>query len=245
MSWNNRSAARIPYSDCWLFAVAYSALAQVSSNTPSYVTPVSYTQPAYNYQYTSSAYTPTYYQQPYQPTYYQNGYYPQQHYPCINSVYSCNGSSNYGTLYVNRTSDTTFAVSTRGISNVKVGSYFLTAPSDRDVTLSQVNIQLGNGGAQLSNLSLRVNGTQFGSAYSNTLSNYGNYIFYGSMLLPRGNSITVDVYADVPSYATQGTYPSITTLSDCSVNQTGYTYGQTSGQLRCNNTPGQQFTIGY
>jgi hypothetical protein len=98
---------------------------------------------------------------------------------------------------------------------------------------------MGAAGAQFQNLMVKVNGTQFGSTQS-TLSNSTSYTFSGtSFSVPNGQSVTLDVYADVLSSATAGTKTAITTLSGCSAN------GASSfSSISCTSTGGQDVLIG-
>ena len=135
-----------------------------------------------------------------------------------------------------------------GTSNLKIGSYSLSASSAEGVNIntvsitsvpasgSQTAIWLGTGApTAFQNLRLYVNGTQFGTT-QNTVTPGGVSVFSGSpFTVPAGSTVNVDVYADTLSSAT-GTYQYATGLS-------GYTgTGATSYTAVNSNTliPGQQ-----
>jgi hypothetical protein len=112
-----------------------------------------------------------------------------------------------------------------GTSNVKIGSYALSASSAEGVNLNTVSIQLtptttgqwigGVNYPAFQNLKLFVNGVQFGTTQG-TLNPGSTYVFSGSQLnVLAGQTVNVDVYADTLSNAT-GTYQYATAL-------TGYT----------------------
>jgi hypothetical protein len=106
-----------------------------------------------------------------------------------------------------------------GTSNLRIGSYSLSASSAEGVNVNTVNITtlpgqttwIG-GATAFQNLRLFINGTQFGTT-QNTVSPEGNYVFSGSPFnVPAGQTVNVDVFADTLSSAT-GTYTSATALS--------------------------------
>jgi len=109
-----------------------------------------------------------------------------------------------------------------GTTNLRIGSYSLSASSAEGVNVNTVSILLTptypswiSGLTAFQNLKLIVNGVQFGQT-NNTLSPQGTYVFSGSPInVPAGQTVNVDVYADTLSSAT-GTYNNATEL-------TGYT----------------------
>jgi Putative peptidoglycan binding domain len=127
---------------------------------------------------------------------------------------------------------------TANSSGRRIGSYTLTASSAEGVNVSTVTILTGAAGSQFQNLMVKVNGTQFGSTQS-TLSNSTSYTFSGTQFsVPKGQSVTLDVYADILSSASVGTKSVITTLSGCSAN------GATSfSSISCTSTAGQDVVI--
>lgn len=109
-----------------------------------------------------------------------------------------------------------------GQSDLKIGSYSLSASSAEGVNINTVSVQLtpgtttwNNSQTAFQNLKLLVNGVQFGTTQG-VLSPGSTYVFSGSAFnVPAGQTVNVDVYADTLSNAT-GTYNPATKL-------TGYT----------------------
>lgn len=122
--------------------------------------------------------------------------------------------------------------------NKRIGSYTFTASSAEGVKVSTVTVTTGAAGSSFQNLKVMVGGTQFGSTQA-TLSNSTAYTFSGTQFtVPKGQSITLDVYADVLSSATAGTKSIITVLSGCSAN------GETSlTSITCSSTNGQDVVV--
>lgn len=120
----------------------------------------------------------------------------------------------------------------------RIGSYTLTASSAEGVKVSTVTILMGAGGASFQNLKVMVGGTQFGSTQS-VLGASTSYTFSGtSFTVAKGQSVTLDVYADVLSSATAGTKATITTLSGCSANGEG-----SLASISCSSTAGQDVVV--
>jgi hypothetical protein len=192
--------------------------------------------------YASQPYTsyPQYY-----PTYASNNNYYPSGQPCgYSTVYipcATTGTATPNAVQVYRSPNQSyFGLYARNSLQVRIGSYQLIAPSDRDVSLTNLTVQLGSGGNQFANLFIRVNGQQYGITHS-ALANYTLYGFSGSTYISRGNFATIDVFADVLSSATTGSYDSLTSLFDCNANATNwYSYsGTQSTNLRCTNVTGQ------
>jgi hypothetical protein len=143
-----------------------------------------------------------------------------------------------------------------GTSNLKIGSYSLSASSAEGVNINTVSItavpaEVGNPTAgtwytnatAFQNLRLFINGTQFGTT-QNTVTPNGVSVFSGSpFTVPAGSTVNVDVYADTLSSAT-GTYAYATGLSGytgtgaksyTAVNSNALIPGQ---QVNFNGTPG-------
>ncbi|MBU6500376.1 MAG: peptidoglycan-binding protein [Patescibacteria group bacterium] len=120
-------------------------------------------------------------------------------------------------------------------SNVKIGSYALTASSADGVTVSNLTVKAG-ATAFLSNLHVMINGSQFGSTQG-LVSSGGSYSFSGTpFTVAKGGTTYVDVYADILSGAASVSPAS--TLSSCSgTGQTSY------NALTCSSTAGQGITI--
>src|SRR3989344_275709 len=127
---------------------------------------------------------------------------------------------------------------TANSSGRRICSYTLTASSAEGVKVSTVTITTGAAGALFSNMLVKVAGTQFGSMQP-TLANSTAYTFSGTQFsVPKGQSVALDVYADVLSSATTGSKTTITTLSGCSAN------GDTSyASISCTSTTGQDVVI--
>jgi hypothetical protein len=116
-----------------------------------------------------------------------------------------------------------------GVSNLRVGSYAFTASSAEGVNVNNVSIKLGGisgNSSSFQNLKVMVNGTQFGTTQG-TLTQAGIYTFSGSpFVVPAGQTVNVDVYADTLSSATStdGDLSPVTYLSGFSgTGQISYT----------------------
>jgi peptidoglycan hydrolase-like protein with peptidoglycan-binding domain len=127
-----------------------------------------------------------------------------------------------------------------GATNRRIGSYSLAASSAEGVTVSNVTVLLGANGASFQNLKVMLNGgtTQFGQT-TGVLANNGSYSFSGTpFAIPAGQSITVDIYANILSGTTAGSKATITTLSGCSASGAlSYT------AISCTSTAGQDVVI--
>jgi hypothetical protein len=122
-------------------------------------------------------------------------------------------------------------------TNRKIGSYILSASSAEGVNLSNITVTVGAAGADYSNLRLTLGGASFGTTWSVLQANTA-YTFSGNASIATGQSVVVDVWADVLSSAA-GTDSTITTLSSCSAN------GATSlSTVSCSSTAGQSVVIG-
>lgn len=157
------------------------------------------------------------------------------------STGSANGSSlsfSSSALTVAKNTGVSTQTLTPNSVNRRIGSYTFTASSAEGVNVSTITITAGAAGAQFQNLKVMVNGVQFGSTQS-TISNSTAYTFSGAQFsVPKGQSVTVDVYGDVLSSATAGTKTAITTLSGCSAN------GASSfSSITCTSTAGQDVLI--
>ena len=139
-----------------------------------------------------------------------------------------------------------------GTSNLRIGSYSLSASSAEGVNINTVSITTLPGMANwgyvgaptaFQNLRVFVNGAQFGTT-QNTVSPNGVAVFSGSpFTVPAGSTVNVDVFADTLSSAT-GTYTNATELSGytgtgaksyTAVNMTGVVLGQS---VNFNGKPG-------
>ncbi|HUY69822.1 MAG TPA: peptidoglycan-binding domain-containing protein, partial [Candidatus Tyrphobacter sp.] len=125
-------------------------------------------------------------------------------------------NNNVGTL--------TYAV---GASNVEVGSFILTASSAQGVNVSSLTLTTtASSTLELQNLKVMVGSTQFGSSQGTVKTSAAtDYAFSGStpINVAAGQSVTVNVKADILSGSTAGTYAGVVTLKSWSAT------GQTSG----------------
>jgi len=123
-------------------------------------------------------------------------------------------------------------------SHVKIGSYNFQASSASAVQVNTLTITMGNSSqSTFQNLQVWVNGTQFGQTQG-VVGSTGVYSFSGnSFTVPAGQSVNVDVYADILSSGVSTNVA--TTLSSCSANG-GTTF---STPVTCTSTGGQNVTI--
>ena len=103
-----------------------------------------------------------------------------------------------------------------GTTQVRIGSYRVSAPASEGVNLASVTIRTGASSSIFSNLRLLVGGAQFGVTYP-TLINNTAYTFSGgtSLSIPAGSSKIVDMYADVLSGVSPATFLAPTTFLGC------------------------------
>lgn len=125
-----------------------------------------------------------------------------------------------------------------GSTDVRIGSYSLTASSADGVNLNSITILTSAASTNFQNLKLKVAGQQFGITQP-TLSASASYTFSGSLNIPAGQTKIVDVFADILSSTSAGTYTTVTTLSGCS--GSGAT---TFNSVTCASTSGQNIVIG-
>ena len=120
----------------------------------------------------------------------------------------------------------------RGAANVRVGSYTLTAASAEAINVSNMTITFNASSTQWQNAMVKVGSTQFGTTKS-TLSGSDVVTFSGSsaIVVPKGGSVTLDIYADLLSSANLGQNGTLTTLTSC----TG-TGGTTNASVNCSPT---------
>jgi hypothetical protein len=85
---------------------------------------------------------------------------------------------------------------------------------------------------------LRVGTTQFGATQL-FVQPSSTYTFSGSLNVPPGGSVTLDVYADILSSAQSRLYPGITAITGCSGSG-----ALTFSPVSCNYTQGQDINIG-
>lgn len=131
-----------------------------------------------------------------------------------------------------------------GTTNLRIGSYALSASSVEGVNVNTVSIQPAPGQsvtpALFQNLKLFVNGTQFGVAQA-VVNNSTTYSFSGiAFNIPAGSTVNVDVYADTLSTAS-GTYAPATSLVSYS-GTGGTSFASITGPVNAIN--GQQISFG-
>ena len=110
----------------------------------------------------------------------------------------------------------------KGASGVKIGSYVLTASSAEAVNVSNLTITMSASSTNFQNAMVKVGSTQFGTTKS-TLSGSDAITFSGSspIVVPKGGSVMVDVYADILSSTSANTYTAVTSLTSCTGTGTG------------------------
>ena len=126
----------------------------------------------------------------------------------------------------------------KGATNRKIGSYSLSASSAEGVTVSNLTVTTSASSTNFQNLKVMVNGSQFGNTQG-VLSASGAYSFSGTpFTIAAGQTVYVDVYADVLSSTTANTYTAVTTLSGCSAS------GAVSfSAISCTSTAGHDVTV--
>ncbi|MEK7115028.1 MAG: peptidoglycan-binding protein [Patescibacteria group bacterium] len=104
----------------------------------------------------------------------------------------------------------------KGASGVRIGSFVLTASSAEAVNVSNLTVTMSASSTNFQNAMVKVGSTQFGTTKA-TLSGSDAITFSGSapIVVPKGGSQVVDVYADVLSGTTANTYTGVTTLTSC------------------------------
>ena len=128
----------------------------------------------------------------------------------------------------------------KGSSNVKIGSYTLTASTAEGINISNLTITTNASSTNFQNLKVMVGSAQIGSTQS-TLTASQAITFSGTINVSAGSSKTVDVYADVLSSVTAvSSLGSVTTLTSC----TG-TGASTNSSISCSPTSiaGQTLTV--
>jgi hypothetical protein len=114
-----------------------------------------------------------------------------------------------------------------GTTNLRIGSFALSASSAGGVNVNTVTMQLTPNATsgvpnEFQNLKLLVNGVQFGTTVGVT-SSTGTYVFSGSPFnVPAGTTVNVDVYADTLSNATGTVNPATELTGLTGVGQTSY-----------------------
>ncbi|MEK7188066.1 MAG: hypothetical protein AAB691_04445, partial [Patescibacteria group bacterium] len=123
-----------------------------------------------------------------------------------------------------------------GAVGVKIGSYIMTANTTGDVSLNRISISVRGGDGSIQNMRLTLDGAPFGTPrqLATGASIYG---FYGLKVFTPRISKILDIYADILSTASPGTYPTLTTFNSCAA-------VQGSSPQRCVTTVGQTVTIG-
>jgi len=97
-----------------------------------------------------------------------------------------------------------------GQTGARVGSFTLTAGSAEGANVTQIQIKTGSANgdaARFQNLRINVSGSPVGSTQG-VIADQTTYSFTPSSMLsiPAGGSVVVDVYADILSNATTGTF---------------------------------------
>lgn len=124
-----------------------------------------------------------------------------------------------------------------GAGGARIGSYALTASSAEGVNLTSITIKTGTNGASYQNLRVMRGTTQFGTTQPTVGANT-SYTFSGSVNIPAGQTVIVDVYADILSGTSAGTHSTITTLTGCSGSG-----ASTFTSVSCSSTAGQDVVI--
>ncbi len=90
----------------------------------------------------------------------------------------------------------------KGQSNARIASYVLSASSAEGINVSTITVTSSTT-FPFANLYAKVNGTQFGTVTGSVAAST-DYTFSGNSaaLIPAGGNVTVDIYADVLSTAT-------------------------------------------
>jgi len=158
----------------------------------------------------------------------------------LNSSGAASGSSLslvLNNLTVSKNSSVGTQTVAKGSSAVRIGSYSFAASAAEGVNLNNITILTSSSSAILSNLKVMVGSTQFGTTQA-TVSASNSYAFSGNLSIAAGQNQTVDVYADVLSSATAGTYSVITTVSSCSGSG-----ASTFTSVSCGTVTGQDISV--
>lgn len=103
-----------------------------------------------------------------------------------------------------------------GATNVKVGSYTITAGPNNPVDLTGITVLIANDPSvtNLRNIKVMNGTTQVGTTYT-TITGGNNYNFNSNapMVIAANGSLTLDVYADISSSVNAATVPNMTTLT--------------------------------
>jgi len=102
----------------------------------------------------------------------------------------------------------------KGATEAKIGSYVLTASSAEGVNVSNFTITMASSSTNFQNLKAKVGTTQIGNTKA-TLSGSDAVTFSGNLSVPAGGTTIVDIYADILSSASTGTYTTLTTFTSC------------------------------
>ncbi|MEK7193217.1 MAG: peptidoglycan-binding protein [Patescibacteria group bacterium] len=121
----------------------------------------------------------------------------------------------------------------KGATNVRIGSYSLTASTAEGVNLNTITILTSASSSNFQNLKLKDGTTQIGITQP-TLSNSASYTFSGNINVAAGQTKIIDMYADVLSGTVAATYTAVTSISSCSgsgsMTFTSVTCGAVTGQ---------------
>ncbi len=101
-----------------------------------------------------------------------------------------------------------------GTNNQRVASFVITASTAQAIQVGSLTFSKTGSGIALQNLKVMIGGTQFGNTIATVGANVSAASFssYAPISVNAGGSQTVDVYADVLSSATAGTYYSVISL---------------------------------
>lgn len=132
---------------------------------------------------------------------------------------------------------------TAGSVEQRIGSYTLTASSAEDVNIPSITIKMGANAAQFQNLRVKIGSAYLGSSRAILVAN-ASYPFYSgtgtavNSVVQKGQTVTIDIYADISTSASVGTNSAIVTLTSCEA------IGLTSiNAIPCAQTLGQDVVI--
>jgi hypothetical protein len=107
-----------------------------------------------------------------------------------------------------------------GTASAKIGSYILSAPNTENINLTALNFKIlpNTIGEQkvFQNLQAKVEGNAFGATFPEIEMRH-NYTFYssGSFIIPAGESITINLFADIVANSGAMEISPATTFTGC------------------------------
>ncbi|OQA36521.1 MAG: hypothetical protein BWY53_00513 [Parcubacteria group bacterium ADurb.Bin326] len=103
-------------------------------------------------------------------------------------------------LTVSSNSDYQNILAVPGTVNIKIGEYLLTASSSEDLKATSLKLNFLSGHNNVKNIRLASGDVTLGVV--NSLSSSSTNYYFFSLIIPKGQSKTVSVYADISSNAT-------------------------------------------